>query len=147
MERGMKWYKFLIYFVLWANAILNIAMGILQMTGKIYDMQGGSAADVYFVYPKMATLDKIYGIVLIGLGVYALITRFALAGYKSFAPLLLYGVYIINTIAPIVYAGIVAGILEISITELLEFTTIIVNAVMLFFNFSYFNKRSDLFTR
>ena len=146
MQRGMKWFKFLIYFALWASAILNIATGVMQLTGNIYEMEGVSAAEIYDVFPKLQSIDKIYGLILIGLGVYILITRFALAKYKSFGPLLLYGVYILNLILPIVYAGITAPILGVSITELLDFTSLIVSGVMVFVNFSYFSKRSDLFT-
>ena len=145
--RGMKWFKFLIYFALWANMILNIVMAVTYLNGSVYTISGADAGTVYEVFPDLEGIDKLYAIALIGLGVYALVTRFALARFKSFAPMLLYGVYVLNTLAPIVYAFLVAPILEVSFTELLEFTSIAVNVVMLLINVKYFSNRSDMFCK
>lgn len=145
--RGMKWFKFLIYFVLWANAIINIIMGVTYLNGSIYGLSGGETAEVYEVFPKLEGIDKLYGVGLLCLSVYALITRFSLARYKSFAPLLLYGVYILNTLAPIAYAALAAPIAGIPFSELFEIAPIIVNAVMLLINIKYFTNRSDMFCK
>ena len=49
-QQGMKWHKFLVYFALWANAILNVIMGILSLTGAKY----GAYKDLVYDYlPQM----------------------------------------------------------------------------------------------
>lgn len=41
-QMPMKWYNFLIYFALFAGAVLNVLTGIFMLTGAQYNMQGGS---------------------------------------------------------------------------------------------------------
>ncbi len=58
---GMKWHNFLVYFSLWAGAVLNFVMG---------------AACLFEGAP-------LYGLVLIGAAAYAIYSRFQLASFKK----------------------------------------------------------------
>ncbi len=147
MERGMKWYKWLINFILWLSGILNILAGISQMTGMAYEAEGLTAAEVYAFFPKLESIDFIYGLGLIVLGVYAIATRYALARYKSFAPIMLYALYAVNLVGAVVYAVMVAPILQVRITKIAEIPSLIGTLVMLIINIVYFQKRADLFVR
>ena len=141
----MKWHKFLIYFALWASGILNIIQSFQYFTGSVY--QGNEDA-VYRIYPGMKSLDLVMGVMLIVIGVLALVTRFALAGYKEKGPKLLIVLYGMNLVVPIVYLLIASSITGISMSELAGSSvwgSMIGSIIMIIANRIYYNKRSSLF--
>ena len=46
----MNWHKFLVYFGLWAGAVLNLINGFLLLTGSHY---GDEKELVYYFFPKL----------------------------------------------------------------------------------------------
>lgn len=140
---GMKWYKFLIYFALFGNAILNAIGGIMCFTGANY---GRSADLVYEVFPAMKIVDLTYGAALIGLAILALVTRSALAWNKRKGPRLLFAMYILNALAGVVYAFVASGITGELLFDASVFIPLIVSIVMVAINYNYFKKRRDMFT-
>ena len=73
----MKWYKFLVYFLLWAGALLNGINGILTLTGRHYDIASGSSGTsdtIYTVFPTMQVFDIITGILVIGIAVLGILS-------------------------------------------------------------------------
>ena len=145
---AMGWYKFLIYFALFAGAIMNLINGIIFVTGSQY---GGRKEAVYAFFGGLKTIDVIMGIICFVLCVYAIITRVMLAGLKKAGPPMLYGFYIINIVSMILYyvfAFIILAPSGAGFGDLVDFRTIvsfIVPVVMLFVNISYFNYRKNLF--
>lgn len=146
----MKWYKFLIYFLLFASGILNIISGIMAMTGA---QHGGLASMVYAVFGALKPIDVIFGLCAIGLGIYAIYVRFELAKLKRGAPKKLMMIYVFNCVINLVYA--IAAIIIISsnpysgnaATSISPsiIGTIIGAVVMIIVNKVYFDKRASLF--
>ncbi|MBR4295337.1 MAG: zinc ribbon domain-containing protein [Clostridia bacterium] len=143
---GMKWFKWLIYFVLFAGALLNAVNGIQMLTGSMYD---GYAETVYFIYPKLQNLDKFVGIVCLAIAAFGIYTRFRLAGYKKNGPMMLYILYISIIAIQLIYIIGVSSVLPEEISSSMDFSSVIGNmvasAVMIFVNISYFKKRRHLF--
>ncbi|MBO4468352.1 MAG: zinc ribbon domain-containing protein [Clostridia bacterium] len=153
----MNWYKFLIYFMLFASAALNVISGIMYITGSVYSIYGGSGAnaeEIYRYFPNLKTVDIIYGLFALccaGLAIYA---RFALAGFKRNGPALVLAVYAVAAVANLFYViGFNAALGEVSQyiqSEMSQFTTsmitsLIVSVVVAILNLVYFNKRKHLF--
>ena len=69
-EMNMGWFKFTIYFQLFANALLNLFNGVSYLTGYLY---GGNSALVYTVYPSLKAFDVCFGIIYIVIGIAGLI--------------------------------------------------------------------------
>lgn len=113
----MKWHNFLIYFALWAGAIVNIVIGL----GLI-----GRASSAYY---GGGTLTLV-GIALIAEGIFSIYIRFRLAGYYSNGPTLLVVNYVINAVVSLFSSGIPGMIVSIA---------------MIAANYVYYNKRSSLF--
>ena len=132
---GMGWYKFVIYFQLFASALINGIAGIVALTGAHYE---GEADLVYTFIPSLSTVDKLYGIVLIALAVFAIIVRFQLAQFKKTGPKFYLLLLLISGIASLIYL-IAAGAIVSQISQL------IVSAALLVANYIYFQKRSNLF--
>ena len=84
-EQGMKWFKFMIYFSLWANMVLNIINAIMMWTGSAY---GSEAHYVYEAFPSLKGIDGFFGFLYLCLAVFAVIVRFRLAKFKAGSPLL-----------------------------------------------------------
>ena len=58
----MGWYKFLIYFALFAGAFFNVCYAVLYMTGSIYETEQIDPLTVYSLYPGVKAVDIVYGI-------------------------------------------------------------------------------------
>jgi hypothetical protein len=147
----MKWYKFLIYFLLFAVAVLNVIGGINALTGANYTVSGENVSKlVYALYPSLKTVDIIYGIACILLGIYQVSIRFQLAKYKTNAPKALFGMYVANAIIVAIYSFSVLGIVPTEVVSHSELTgqaigAIIGAGVMIWLNKIYFDKRKHLF--
>lgn len=76
----MRWYRFLIYFLLFVNAIFYVITAMRCFTGTSY---GANADRVYEVFPSLKTIDIIFGVFAIWNAISALVTRSALAKYKK----------------------------------------------------------------
>ena len=141
----LKWHKFLIYFALWAGAVLNVISGIRILTGSIY---GVDVDAVYRTYGGLKTIDVLYGLLLCALAVYQIYLRFQLAGFKKEAPGKLSMMYIITILLGLAYMLVVSAVTRISISALLDSSTVgsyIGSIVFLFINKAYYGKRSHLF--
>ena len=156
----MKWYKFLIYFALFAGGVINFVNAINHLTGNIWATQGTSAKAVYQICENLSLYDKIFGIMLIAIAALQIYTRFALAGYKAIAPRLLYGVYASAAVATTLYNLLAINEIKASFagwlsTAQIELMTddivteiginIAVSCLFIVLNTIYFNKRKSLF--
>ena len=145
----MKWYKFLIYFLLFAMGILNALGGIMALTGSQY----GSALEAKLVsafFSDLKTIDIIYGIACIALGAFQIYTRFQLAGYKKNAPNCVIAMYIATAAITAIYSFSVVAIVPDEIVAHSELIgrgigSIIGAGVVGYLNKIYFDKRKHLF--
>lgn len=146
-ELGMGWYKFLIWFALFAGALLNLVRGIQMMSGDQYD---GYADQVYRVFDGLKGLDMVAGVALITLAVIAIVARFSLAAYKKNGPKLLILLYAFNAGIQIIYtlaakSIISAATASVSLDTSSAFSSAAFALAMAAINYSYFKKREHLF--
>jgi hypothetical protein len=149
LEMPMKWYKFLIYFALFFAAFLNVYNGIQILTGSQYTYNGNDQSDlVYSYFSGLKVIDFIYGLLILGLAVFLIITRQKLKNFSKQGPKFIMVLYIANIGFSLFYLFTVTIITDIKLSELLTtrfITSIIVALVMIFVNKSYFDKRVHLF--
>ncbi len=142
----MKWFKFLIYFALWAGAAMNVLNGIAFLTGASY---GDMKELVYAFYKDSQTIGIVVGIASIALGVLDIAARFSLAKYKKAGPKLLTSVYAGAIAVNLIYVIGTIAVLPQMIVEELNYTNAIsgcvMGAVMIVVDHIYFKKRSHLF--
>ena len=146
---SMKWHKFLIYFSLWAGAVLNLLSAVQYFTGSIYGT-GNEANMIYAYYDGIKAIDMLMAVLLIVIAVFSVVTRFALAGYKARGPQMLMGLYLINMIAAVFYLVIASVVTGISLGDLVDSSTLsslISSIAMVFINKSYYGKRAHLFDK
>ena len=145
---GMAWYNFLVRFAFIASAIVNFIYCISYLTGSIYMIETNAqvtAETVYAYYgPTLRVVDILYGLFLIGFGVFTLIVRGKLANYAPDAPKCVYILYSLVAGVPFVYSILVAAITSQSIT-LKTVLPPIIGLVVLFLHIKYFKKRAHLF--
>lgn len=150
-DRPMKWYKFLIYFSLFASAVLNVINGFQYLTGSIWEtLSGGytNADAMYRIYEGLQFADIVFGAGLIGLGVLAIVTRNKLARFEAKGPELLNLLYLGALILSVAYVILVSMICNIDIGDMLEgsnIVSIVVSLAMVVANKKYFENRRDLF--
>lgn len=145
----MKWFKFLIYFSLFAGALLNLVNGVNLITGNIYLTQsnGQVTADmVYGVYgSSLKTLDLVYGVIMVLIAVFSIYTRVRLAKFKANGPMCLYILYGAPVAFSILYNVAVSGIIGQSAFNAQIIGSAVTSIGMLLLNYAYFTKRKVLF--
>ena len=141
----MGWHKFLIYFALWAGAVMNIISAVGMFTGTIYE---GAADMVYMAYPALHIVDLLYGGLLCALAFWMIYTRFALAKFRKPAPRMLNLVYIFAVSLSWFYSLTAAMLTGLPILEALASLvgSTISSALMILINTNYYRKRMHLFT-
>ena len=147
-EPSMKWFKFLIYFGLFAGAVLNLINGIGLVTGSIYE----DAKDlVYAMIEDLEAFDTAMGMFAIFLALMGVVVRFQLSGYKAKAPVALTALYVGALLFNLVYVIGLNNILPEIILSEIDFSStygsIASSAVMIFVNHTYFKKREHLFNK
>ena len=141
-RRGMKWFKFIIYFQLWAGMLVNLVTAGKYFTGAYYE---GNAEMVYRFFPALQPLDIVMGVVCLALAVYAVVFQRALAKFRAKGPMMYYLMYIVNTAVTVLYLIIGSIIIGQSAFTAEVAGSIIGSIVMLFVNIPYFNNRKHLF--
>lgn len=147
----MKWFHFLIYFQLFYSVIVNLSTAVPYLLDAVYETQSGgqvSSALIYGIYGNgLYVIDKLYGVILIGTAVLAIVTRFQLAKYKKNAPVYLYTIYSVKIFVPIIYTIAVSTGTGITSFDTQFIIGIIVQGILLLANYKYFSKRRELFNR
>ncbi|MBE5734798.1 MAG: zinc ribbon domain-containing protein [Clostridiales bacterium] len=145
----MKWWKFLVYFLLFASAIFNVIGGIEQLTGSIYEEKPGDGMIelVYSAFPALKPIDVILGLLTIALGVFAIFVRQSLYKFKAIGPKLLLLLYAFSCLINVIYCiSVFAIVPEIAKEMITDFvSTIVVSVIMIIVNNNYFNTRKELF--
>ena len=140
----MKWHKFLIYFALWAGAILNGISGI----STLFSCLGGEYAAVYDAYPALLGLDIFSSLCLIGISVFQFITRNALARLSRKAPQMvvwLYASTVILSVLQVVAVWLVSGVGLSYVMTPDMWLILIEGALMTWANQVYYRKRAEMF--
>jgi hypothetical protein len=142
----MAWHKFLVYFALWAGALMNLLLGIVCLTGSQYDYP----EIVYRIIPDLKAPDMVYGVLLILLALFGVITAVNLLKLKKGAPKLLLFLYFAAAAACLIYTIWGAGVLsaytdEVSSIIASAIGSVIGSVVMIIINHIYYKKRSHLF--
>ncbi|MBR6570146.1 MAG: hypothetical protein IKK75_06790 [Clostridia bacterium] len=144
-EFSMKWHNFLIYFALWAGAVVMLLNAFMFFTGSI---EGEYVQMIYSRYPSIKGVHMFMGVLCVGTAVLSLVARFALAGYKANALTLLCLVYVCNALVNPLYLVLSSMICGIPLGELFDSSIIsglVMPIVMIFVNRDYYGKRSALF--
>lgn len=147
---GMKWFKFIIFAQLFLNALANVGIAIMHLTGGGYTSKGDSIDGdiVYRAFEDLEILDKVYGVLCIVLVVGAIFVRQKLANFKRKSEKYYLLFLVTNVVLAVLYCGIGTSITQ----EEIDFwnngstaTNLCLNVVMVGVNVVYFSKRKHLF--
>ena len=147
-ELGMKWYKFLIYFLLFFSAVANLYNGFTIFTGAHYDDAAGyeGASDIiYRLYDGLKGADVMMAIFCFAMAVYAIVVRFALAGYKKNGPKMFIAMYIASIVINAIYALVTSNITAIGFFEIYNPFSLVGSLIMIYANTVYFRNRERMF--
>lgn len=145
-QPGMKWFKFLIYFSLFAGAALNFVYGVLYLTGEIYNIFGSSSRDVYATFPGLQAVDVGAGVLYAALAGFSIYTRFRLSGFRTNGPVCLTILYAGGIILSLIYtlaAHAVIGWDGEAASDVI--VSVMPTFAVLCANLAYFKKRQSLF--
>ncbi len=146
-ELEMKWYKFLIYFLLYANFVTYLFDGFIYLFGDKINFLSELFADTLFT-GKFRIIGIIYAVVLITLSVISLYVRNGLAKFKVSAPknFIIFDIItsVISTVVTLLSMILVenAGLSD-WLPELLG--SLLGSTAIIMCNITYFRKRKHLF--
>ena len=137
-QYDLKWYKFLIWFFIWFQAIIN-ASSLFAYLAMLSSGAPAGFSRIGLIVPAAITLLYI---------VYLIVVRQALARWKAVGPKLylisVFGPFltgILTVIAVNAFSG--APVLAIGSAD---FSRLVVGVALFIFNFIYFRNRAELFT-
>ena len=136
----MKWYKFVIYFQLILGPLAYLGNALQYFMGTIY---GEQSELVYTMFPKLKSVDIVYGVLLLAMAGFAIYVRYTLTEYYSKAPNLLKLYYGLNAFISLIY-GIYLKITT-SLNVQSQVPNLILSIVLIFATSVYFDNRKDLF--
>ena len=139
---GMGWFKFVIYFQLFANAFVNIINGVAYLTGRLYL---GKKDLVYAFYPSLRIFDVCLGIGYLLIAGYAIYTRMMLAKYKKTGPLNLYICMGLNILMGVLSYAVASAFAGTGMMAEAVTRSMIPSIALLVWDVTYFNKRKHLF--
>ena len=143
----MKWHKFLIYFALWAGAILNGISGIQMLSGALHT----DNLMLWGLYGLSAGLQAFYivsGVLQIGLGVLQICARMALARLSRRGPRMAvwnYALSFILNALTILLASVLFGMPINALMDWSMWLILIEGALMTWANQVYYRKRAAMF--
>ena len=142
MGYSMKWHHFLMVTMI-IGSVLTVISAFPLVTGTSYP------DSVYNAYPKLKSIDMIYGLASIAVAVFQIMVRNRLNSYRSDGPrmlMMLYGVtLVVNVVYMLSLSNMMAqyGIQTSAGTQIIG--QIIAIVIVALINRSYYNKRKSLF--
>ena len=140
----MEWHKFLMV-VMIIGAVVTVINGLLYITGFVYERNGVTSAQVYSTFPGIKSCDTVYGICLILVGVFQIIVRNHLHGFKKDALCLLVCLFSISLTINIFYQVIASFVADINPLDASVLGTVIGTLLYMIPTIVYYQKRSVLF--
>lgn len=146
----MNWYKFIIYFLLFFEAIQYIFTGISYITGYISRIPLGDEGIVVYSISLLGEglvwVDVLYGAVLLGMAGFAIYARFRLAKFRKNAIWVYLSYLVASGLVSVAY-GVVFQIVQGAGLRLIiaYLTELIPQGLMVYLNYIYFNKRKHMF--
>ncbi len=145
----MKWFHYLIYFALFLDAVVDVSTGLQFVSGSAYYIETNglvSAGQVYALYGTgLKVINILYGVIMLLMAVFGIVTRFKLANFKKGAPMMLYILNGADVLIFLIYLIVVSMIAGISV-NLVDQISLVAGAFIGFvLNYRYFSKRKVLF--
>jgi len=147
----MRWYTFLINFALFAGAILNMVNAFMYFSGLAYVNIKGEiiTSEMYKAYPVLQPVDIVYGVLLLGVAVFAVFTRFSLSRLKKEAPTMVLVYFGVSAGVNLVYqlvGNLIAGQFGDRFVLVSFILSFLIEVIFIILNHTYFTKRKHLFT-
>ncbi len=137
--KQMSWYRFLIYFLLFAEALLAVVSGIRLLVGDAPD-------GLYINYPMMLEIDRVFGILYLFLGAGYLLCRQSLYRFKKRAVSLYLVLVSCSATIGLIYKLTVHCFYRLKPTSFVfDSLVLIFYAVLFVLSAIYFKKRNYLF--
>lgn len=145
-QLGMKWFKFLIYFSLFAGAAVDFVNCVLYLTGGMYSIYGVSPREMYAAFPGLQAVDVVAGILSAGIAGFSIYTRFRLAGFRANAPLCLTILYAAGIAFSLIYTLASHAVTQWNADAASDvIVSVMPTFAVLCVNQGYFKKRQSLF--
>ncbi len=145
---SMAWYSILVTVYLFMEAFISAVSGIQYISGFIPEVMKNSEGIMYYcqINGTLKYIDVLYGLWYIGMAVFAVFTRTALAKYRKNAPLFVLLFFSVPTVINCLYS---IPLMILVNTESASYFTLVFQVIIqmgfVYANYIYFKKRKTLF--
>lgn len=146
-QPGMKWYRFIIYFSLFAGMLVSLYEAYQALSGAMYSTDASELKQIYAYFDGLQASSMIFGVLFILTAAFAFLVRQRLAEFRRNAPQLFMAYLITSIVITIGFNAVISGIVEMSIWTSQSISSLVSSAIMVAVNFVYFNKRKHLFVK
>lgn len=143
-EYPMKWYKFAVYFQLFAFAALNVLQGIMHLMGFIFGY--GKASVIVERYPELKIVDIIMAVFAFLVAILCLVDRQLLWHYKVQGPKIYLLVMALSGVQNFLYSALSSIVIRLPIFRQYDIGGLISTIVIVILCRNYFKERAALFT-
>ena len=148
----MGWYYVLIYFLLFANAVVSFGYVLYYYFGWCF---GQYSETWQKTYPQLHTVMLIYSGAALLIGIWSILTRFSLAHFSRLGPVMLNLLYIVKVVFPLSFLPVAFSVMgsEFNIGDAFGMTSVLTyiqsgfSLLVLICNIPYFLKRRKFFDK
>lgn len=143
-QHPMKWYKFAVYFQLFAFAVIYVAQGITHLQGIINGF--GTAESLYLKYPALKQVEIATAVLGFLIAILAIVSRQLLWYFHPKAPKVYLLVMALAGSYHFIYDGLASLVVGMPIFTTYDVGGIISTVPIVLICRGYFANRSDLFS-
>lgn len=142
-EHPMKWYRFAVYFQLFAFAVLYVVQGTLHLQGFI--MGFGTAETMIAKYPALKTVEIVLAILGFLIAVLCVIARQLLWYFKAWGPKVYLIVMALCGLYNFICNGLASLVIGLPVFTQYDIASVISTIFIVIACRTYFANRADLF--
>ncbi len=142
-KHPMKWYKFAVYFQLFAFAVLYVLQGIVHLHGFILGF--GSAETIMTKYPALKAVEMVLAIVGFLIAVLCILARQLLWYFKAWGPKVYLIVMALSGLYSCIYNGLASLVIGMPVFTQYDIGSLISTIFIVIACRDYFANRADLF--
>lgn len=144
-QHPMKWYRFAVYFQLFAYAIVYVVQGITHLQGLMHGF--GTAEALYRQYPTLKQVELVIAVLGFGIAILSIISRQLLWHFHPKAPKVYLLVMALAGLYHFIYDGLASLVIGLPIFTVYDIGGLISTVVIVLACRGYFANRSDLFQK
>lgn len=142
-EHPMRWYQFVVYFQLFAFAVVYVLQGMMHLQGLFIGF--GTAEALYTKHPMLKNVEVVMAVIGFLIAFFSIVARQLLWYFKVWGPKVYLIVMALSGFYGFLYDAFASIVIGLPIFTAYDIGGVISTIIIVFLCWTYFHKRADLF--